>query len=133
MQLKLPMSTVKRPRMLFVRFLLVGALNTAFGYGVFAFLLWLGLHYAVASAIATVLGVLFNFQSTGRLVFDNLNPGGFLAFIQVYVLGYFVNLGFLWVMTRYVGLSAYVAGALMILPMAMLTFFLQRKFVFKNP
>ncbi len=127
------MSPAKRTRMPFIRFLLVGALNTAFGYGVFALLLWLGPHYAVASAIATVLGVLFNFQSTGRLVFDNVNAGFFLAFIQVYVLGYIVNLGFLWVMTRHVGLSAYAAGALLVLPMAMVTFFLQRKFVFKKP
>ena len=127
------MSPAKRTPILFIRFLLVGALNTAFGYGVFALLLWLGLHYAAASAIATVLGVLFNFQSTGRLVFDNMNPAVFLAFIQVYVLGYLVNLGFLWLLTRHLGISAYAAGALMILPMAMLTFFLQRKFVFKNP
>ena len=33
-----------RPSASFVRFLLVGGLNTAFGYGVFVACLWLGMH-----------------------------------------------------------------------------------------
>ena len=60
-----------RPSRRFLHFLLIGALNTAVGYGLFVLFLWLGLHYALAAAFATVLGVLFNFKSTGGLVFKS--------------------------------------------------------------
>ena len=65
----LPASIRPSPR--FLGFLLVGGVNTAFGYGMFVVCLWLGMHYAVAAAVATLLGVLFNFFSTGGLVFKN--------------------------------------------------------------
>ena len=53
----------------FVRFLLVGVLNTLFGYFSFATLIIIGLDYKLAALLATIIGVLFNFQTTGRLVF----------------------------------------------------------------
>ncbi|NCQ92050.1 MAG: hypothetical protein GPI94_15420 [Microcystis aeruginosa LG13-03] len=53
----------------FVRFLLVGVLNTIFGYSLFAVLILIGLNYKYAVLIGTIQGVLFNFQTTGRLVF----------------------------------------------------------------
>ena len=56
----------------FVRFVLVGILNTAFGYGVYCLMLWIGLSYWWATLIANVLGVLFNFKTTGVLVFKSV-------------------------------------------------------------
>ena len=114
----------------FARFLLVGVLNTAFGYGMYAALLWLGLAPYLAVGIGTVLGVLFNFQSTGRLVFASAHPGRLPRFVLVYAFMYFVNVGCLSLVMSRTGLNAYVAGAVMLLPVAILTFFLQRRFVF---
>ena len=57
---------MRRTQIQFVKFLLVGALNTAFGYGIYALLIWFGLRPFLAVGLATVLAVLFNFQSTGR-------------------------------------------------------------------
>src|SRR6516162_3637567 len=53
----------------FIRFVLVGCLNTTVGYGLFAACILLGLPSALALLIATIIGVLFNYFSTGRLVF----------------------------------------------------------------
>jgi putative flippase GtrA len=53
----------------FVRFLAVGVLNTAFGYAFFALLVWAGLWYPAAAAASTIGGIVFNFNTTGRLVF----------------------------------------------------------------
>lgn len=114
----------------FARFLLVGVLNAAFGYGMYAALLWLGLAPYLAVGIGTVLGVLFNFQSTGRLVFESAHPGRLPRFVLVYAFMYFVNVGCLSLLMSRTGLNAYVAGAVMLLPVAILTFFLQRRFVF---
>ena len=58
---------VKKHR--FVRFLLVDVINTLFGYFSFATLIIIGLDYKLAALLATIQGVLFNFQTTGRLVF----------------------------------------------------------------
>ena len=53
----------------FFRFLLIGAVNTIFGYGVYALLIFLRCDYKIAALAGTVLGVLFNFLTTGRIVF----------------------------------------------------------------
>ena len=52
----------------FARFLLVGVLNTLFGYFLYGTLILIGLDYKYAVLLATILGDLFNFQTTGRLV-----------------------------------------------------------------
>lgn len=115
----------------FVRFLLVGALNTLFGYGCFALFLHFGLHYSVALALATVLGVLFNFKSTGALVFNSRDNRLILRFIASYVVVYCVNLAGIKVFVQG-GLTPQLAGALMLLPMAVLAFLLNKKYVFNH-
>ena len=69
----------------FARFLVVGIINTAFGYSVFAalYLVSGGMH-RMAITVATVIGVAFNYFTTGRLVFANRG----LAALGPFVLGY---------------------------------------------
>ena len=118
-----------RPSARFLRFLLVGVLNTAFGYGVFVGCLWLGLHYAVAAAVATVLGVLFNFKSTGRLVFRSRGAGRLHLFVSVYVVTYVINVLALGIMLRF-GIPEWLGGLIMILPSAILSYALNSRYVF---
>ena len=81
----------------FVRFLLVGGLNTAFGYGIFAAMILLGVWYPVAAAVSTVLGILFNFKTTGTLVFRS--PDGsrstLVRFLAVYGTNYVLGVAIL--------------------------------------
>lgn len=113
----------------FLRFLLVGGLNTLFGYGVFALCLWLGLHYAVAAAISTILGILFNFRTTGALVFRNRDGSLLWRFLCVYAVTYVVGVLCLRAASR-LHLDLFVVGAVLLLPMAILSFLLSRAFVF---
>lgn len=114
---------------LLVRFLMVGILNTIFGYSVFAIFLYVGIHYALALLLATVAGVLFNFKSTGILVFKSHNNRLIFRFAAIYVLVYGVNVILLKLL--YVqGIGPYYGGAALIVPMALLAFFLNKKFVF---
>ena len=115
-----------------LRFLLVGGLNTAVGYGLFALFVWVGLPYPVAIGLATVLGVAFNFQSTGRLVFGGAPRSLLLRFVAVYIVVYVLNVSAVGGLLR-LGLGIYLANALVILPMALVAFVLQRKFVFAKP
>jgi putative flippase GtrA len=74
------------------RFLAVGVLNTAFGYVIFAAGILAGLASGIALAIAMVIGVIFNFFTLGRLVFDSRDPTRLPRFVGVYALTYVVNL-----------------------------------------
>lgn len=115
----------------FIRFLLVGVLNTIFGYTVFAFCLFLGLHYALAILIATIIGTLFNFKTTGKLVFNNTDNKLLIKFIGVYVVVYAVNAGLLKFFNTF-EINMYISGGIVIPIVAILSFALNRQFVFKE-
>ncbi|MDR1725489.1 MAG: GtrA family protein [Bacteroidales bacterium] len=76
----------------FMRFLFVGVLNTAVGYGLFVFFIWIGLHYGWALLCSQILGVAFNYKSTGVLVFESKTNTLVVKFVLVYVFMYSVNL-----------------------------------------
>ena len=118
-----------RPSGRFIRFLLVGGLNTAFGYAVFVASLWLGMHYALAGAISTVLGVLFNFKSTGRLVFGSQGNNKLPRFVAVYAILYLANTLAIGVMLKF-GIPEWLGALLLILPSAIASYVLNRQFVF---
>lgn len=116
---------------LFIKFILVGMLNTIFGYGVYALLLFLGAHYSLASLAGTVLGVLFNFKTTGGLVFRVNDNRLIFKFFGVYGATYFMNIIGLKLLAA-LHLNYYFAGALLLLPTAVVAFLLNRFFVFNK-
>jgi len=116
---------------IFTKFLLVGALNTLFGYSLFVFLLYVGLHYTVAVLVGTILGVLFNFKTTGKLVFGSSDNRLLYKFVGVYVIIYCLNIVSLYLFEQS-GVNLYLGGAILILPMAFISFVLNKKIVFKN-
>jgi len=118
-------------RIRFLRFLLVAGLNTVFGYGLFAALILIGLRYPLAAAIATVIGILFNFQTTGRLVFGRHDLSLILRFLAVYAISYVVGIALIgWADRR--GISVLLAAAVLAVPMGFFSFTLQRLLVFRR-
>ncbi len=114
----------------FVKFLFVGAINTLFGYIVFAIFNFIGLHYSLSVFLSTVLGVLFNFKTTGCIVFKNGNNKLFIKFVLVYALTYLFAVSMLTVFSK-IGLeNMYINYALIIPVNALLSYFLMKKFVF---
>jgi putative flippase GtrA len=112
-----------------VRFFIVGGINSVFGYGLFALFIRLGLHPSLALLLATVLGVAFNFGTIGKLVFKTLELRLIMKFVMVYTVLYLVNWLFLKLLLM-AGYSAYVGGAVLVVPMGVLGFVLHRTFVF---
>ena len=113
-----------------VRFLAVGVLNTAFGYAVFAAGVLVGLSSGLALAIAMVIGVIFNFFTLGRLVFDSRDPTRLPRFVGVYVLTYVVNLGMLALWEK-AGVGPLLAQLACLPVTVSLTFVLMRFLVFR--
>lgn len=114
-----------------VRFVVVGILNTSVSYLIYALLLSVGLRYQIANLIALVIGILFSFKTQGHLVFNNRNNrllGRFIlswAFIYacvIFLIGQIIHLG----------LDAYAAGALALPFSAVLSYVIQKYFVFKG-
>ena len=115
----------------FIRFVLVAILNTLFGYGVYSILLLLGIHYSLAILCSTVLGVIFNFKTYGLLVFKNNNNKLIFRFILVYCVVYLVNTGGIALLKTF-GISDYIAGALMLVPVGLLGYILNKIFVYSK-
>jgi putative flippase GtrA len=113
-----------------IKFFMVGALNTLFGYSVFLAFLWLGLHYSVAIAIATILGVLFNFKSIGFLVFQSKDNSRIYRFLFVYAIIYVLNVVGVGLLLL-ANIEEWLGGLILLLPLALLSFYLNSRFVFR--
>lgn len=116
----------------FIRFVLVGVLNTAFGYGVYCLMIWIGVPYWWATLISNVLGVLFNFKTIGVLVFENPNNRLFFRFVSCYILAYVLNVGIIYLHTHFAGLNDYWSGLIATPFVALFSFFYQKLFVFNH-
>lgn len=115
----------------FFLYLLVGMLNTAVGYGIYSSLIFAGLHYSLATVLATICCILFNFKSTGKIVFKNDDNYLLIRFILVYVITCIFNVAGLRLYKLF-GDNMYLAGIVMIFPSALVSFVLLNRFVFNK-
>lgn len=116
---------------LFVKFILVGILNTAFGYGAFALLMYTGLHYSAAVVLSTIAGILFNFKTTGVLVFKNKDNSLIFKFIAVYTLVCITGIIILR-LAQIAHINLYLAGLVSTGICAVTAFLLNKNWVFKK-
>lgn len=105
----------------FVRFLLVGLVNMAFGYSVFASLVLVGFRPELALALSFIIGVLWNYMTTARFVFQVQGYGRLVGFAATYVGIYVFNVICLKAAMA-AGLSSLMAQALLTPPVSVLTF-----------
>jgi putative flippase GtrA len=112
-----------------ILFFLVSGLNTVFGYGLFALLIFIGVIYPLALLIGTIAGILFNFKTTGTLVFKNHNNRLIFKFFGVYGITYLCNLGGLALLNSF-EINLYWGGAILLIPVGILAFILNKVFVF---
>ena len=113
----------------FVRFLFIGGVNTLVGYLIFAALILVGLPTPAAVVVGTILAVLFNFFSTGTVVFQNASGRLLPRFVGVYVAQMGLNIAAMAVLEK-AGFHPLIGGALLLLPLAVFTYLAMRRFVF---
>ena len=151
---KRPVKLLQRIENKFIRFLFVGVLNTMFGYGLFVLFIWFGMHYSIALFCANFLGILFNYKTTGYIVFETRSNRLLLHFFLVYGIVYLFNLGELylldasnlyetildWHFMKFLDdlplnkekIGDVIGQAITLLPNAILSFLLNKIFVFKK-
>lgn len=113
-----------------VKFILIGGLNTVFSYCIFAFYLFLTKTTNLSIILATITSILFNFKTYGKFVFGSSNYSRIFRFIGAYSFLITIQILLLrWLNQLGVG-NPYVAVAILLLPMALLSFGLMKKFVF---
>jgi putative flippase GtrA len=114
-----------------IRFFIVSGINTVFGYGLFALLIFIGVTYPLALLISTIAGILFNFKTIGVVIFKNHNNLLIFKFFGVYGITYLCNLGGLALFKSF-GINIYLSGAILLIPIGLLAFMLNKTFVFKD-
>jgi len=112
-------------------YILVGILNTFFGYSIYALLIFSGLSYIYSILISTIAGIIFNFKTISKFVFGSSDNSLIKKFILVYVFGLIMNI-FLIKLFNFFNLNFYIAGFLSIIAVAVISFVLMKFFVFKN-
>lgn len=152
--IKTPVVLLQKIENKFIRFLFVGLINTAFGYGMFLLFIWFGLHYSIALFCANFLGILFNYKTTGYIVFETKSNKLLLHFFLVYGIVYLFNLAELYLLDKsnlYDTVLSWdflqflndmpldrnkigdaMGQAITLLPNAVLSFLLNKIFVFKK-
>lgn len=114
----------------FLVFLCTGAFNTLAAYLLYALFIYWGCRFALAALFSTLIGVLISFKTMGRWVFNNSQNRLIFKFLAVYALGYAANVTLLFLLRRTGLHNMYAAGGIAALPVALLTFWLNNRFVF---
>ncbi len=110
----------------FIIFIFVGGINTIFGYSIFAFLIFLKIRYYLSFLIATSLGLIFNFMTTGRIVFKNKNFSLFYRFIFINIVMCILNIILIRIINIHIN-NFYISGLMSMAITVLVAFYLNKK------
>lgn len=117
----------------FIRFLFTGAVNTAFGYGLYSVLVEMKIPYLISLMLATIGGIIFNFFSFSSVVFKSKkNQFLFFKFLISYSFVYGVNAFLLWLLVKNFSFGPLVGQLACIPVIVMLNWFILSKWVYKK-
>jgi putative flippase GtrA len=106
------------------RYYQAGVVNTLFGLGAYALLVWLGLNMFVAH----VAGIAFNYLTYSRHVFRDARPAK-LRFVLSYGGNYLIGLATLAAVAQVIP-SPYIAGIVTALLVSILNYFVLKHLIF---
>ena len=110
------------------RFYQAAAVNALFGFGMYAGFVALGMNIYLAQIVAHCLGVAFNYVTYSRHVFRDAGPAK-ARFLAIYVVNYFIGLGSLALVARFVA-SPYLAGLIALVLASVINYFALKHIVF---
>jgi putative flippase GtrA len=110
------------------RYYQAGIVNTAFGYGLYALFVAIGLNMYLAQAVGHVLGMVFNYFTYSRHAFHDAEASK-LRFVLSYAANYLLGLASLWAAAQAIA-SPYLAGLVAVLFVSLVNYFVLRHWVF---
>ena len=113
------------------RYYQAGIVNTAFGDGLYAAFVALGLDKDVAQILGHLLGMAFNYVTYSRHAFHDstVSKGRFIA---SYAVNYLLGLAALWGASQFIP-SPYLAGLVAVAVVSLINYFILRHWVFAVP
>ena len=114
-----------------LRFLIVGGLNTLFGFTVYAIFAMTEMATSTVLIISNLIGMLFNFFTTGGIVFFDTRISTLPRFLFCYIAIYFIYLELINWLEPILN-SRILAMALIILPMTILSYLMLKFFVYRR-
>lgn len=123
----------------FVKFGIVGFSNTAIGYVVYSFCIWIGMHYLLANLLGFLISVLNAFYWSNRFVFAKQadeQRGLWSSFVKTVIAyastGLLLNSILLWLLIDVLGFSDYVAPLVILMITVPTNFILNKYWSFKT-
>ena len=110
------------------RYYQAGIVNTAFGYGLYALFVALGLDMYLAQIVAHLFGMTFNYFTYSRHAFhdSDVSKG---RFILSYAVNYLFGLAALWVASQFIA-SPYLAGFVAVIVVSLINYLILKNWVF---
>ena len=112
----------------FIRYYQAGIVNTIFGYGIVALMIAFGVNVYLAQFLGHTAGVAFNYFTYSRHAFRD-EQASVPRFIASYVVNYFLGLAALAAALQFMR-SPYLAGAIAVVFVSFVNYFILKKFVF---
>lgn len=113
----------------FISFLLVGGINTLFGYGVYVLFIYLNVNYFFSSLISLFFGIMFNFLTIGKFVFGKLNFKKINKFICFYLFLYVLYVFFIKIFSLWQS-NLYICGMFAVIFISIISFIVNKYFIF---
>lgn len=115
------------------RFLMVGGINTAVGYGCYALFLLINIPYLIANTLATIIGAANSYLWNRYFTFKSKNKASseIGRFSLVYLISYLISMVFLFIIVEKLGINTYLAGLLNITITTLISWFGHKNFSFK--
>lgn len=118
-----------------IRFLIAGGINTVVGYGIYALMIWLNLHYMIAQTISTICGVICSYFLNKYFTFNQKKKSFWelVRFITVYVVIFFTfNIGLSYVLIDILHWHEYLAGFIVLICTIITSWFGHNFFSFRS-
>lgn len=123
----------------FIKFGLVGALNTFLSYAIYSIGIWIGLHYLVSNIIAFIITVFISYILNNRFVFKAEDGGRwawFIALVKVYLsyacTSLLLTSVLLWVQVTCLGISEMIAPFINLIFTVPLNFLMNKFWAYKD-
>ena len=112
-----------------VRYYQAAIINTGFGFGIYALLVWFGVNIFVAQIASHIVGIAFNYLTYSRHAFRGSAPAR-TRFVMAYAVNYATSVTAL-ALASLVIASPYLAGFTSIVTVTLINYFVLKHFVFR--
>ena len=112
-----------------IRFYIAGGINTLISYLIYAALIYTGFVYWAAVLICYAFGLVINYKTIKLIAFNDSRKQSFAYFCLIFAGSCLLNIILLKMLIE-IGVNQYLAAWIVVIPLSILSYLLNKKFVF---